>query len=60
MAIATIDDKWRVTIPKEARKAMRLSPRVPVSMKLRKDSLVILPLRKGARRKADSLSWLKG
>lgn len=59
LSITTIDDKWRVTIPKEARRAMRLSRRVPVTVKLKKHSLVIQSLRKSLRRREkDSLEWL--
>ncbi|MBI2543331.1 MAG: AbrB/MazE/SpoVT family DNA-binding domain-containing protein [Candidatus Aenigmarchaeota archaeon] len=59
MPVGTIDEKWRVTIPKEARKSMRLLPRMPVNVKLKKDSIVIMPLHKGAdKRRGDSLTWL--
>ncbi|MBI3412742.1 MAG: AbrB/MazE/SpoVT family DNA-binding domain-containing protein [Candidatus Aenigmarchaeota archaeon] len=59
MPIATIDEKWRVTIPKEARKAMRLAPRTPLKVRLNKGSLVIQPLRRGVdSRERDTLTWL--
>jgi len=59
MPVGTIDEKWRVTIPKQARKDMKLLPRTPVNVKIRKGALVIVPLRKhAARRKSDSLTWL--
>lgn len=59
MPVGSIDEKWRVTIPREARRSMRLMPRSLVDMKLGKDSLVIVPVRKGnSLRRSDSLTWL--
>lgn len=59
MPVGTVDEKWRVTIPKEARKSLRLVPRTLIDMKLKKDSLIIVPLRRTVdRRKGDSLTWL--
>lgn len=58
MSIGTIDEKWRLTIPKEARRSMKLSPKTPVDVKLRRNSLVIRPLRRPTRATDDSLLWL--
>lgn len=59
MSTSTIDEKWRLVVPKEIRKAIRISPRTPVNIKLSKDSFIVRPLhRRIGTRKGDSLTWL--
>jgi len=59
MAVSTIDEKWRIIIPREVREKMRLFPKMPVSIMMDSDRIVVTALRAGAdRRKADSLTWL--
>ncbi len=59
MSVGTVDEKWRLQIPKEVRRVMRLTPRTTVDIRLSKNSLIIKPLRKTtSRHKFDSLTWL--
>lgn len=59
MAISTIDEKWRVVIPKEVRKAVHMHPRTAVDVRMRKNTVVITTLHKGvAQNRNDSLTWL--
>ncbi len=59
MKVETIDEKWRVTIPKEVRKKVNIFPKMPVGVTLERNRIIITPLLARAdRRKADSLTWL--
>lgn len=59
MSVGTVDEKWRLQIPKEIRKTMRLMPRTAVDIRLARNSLIIKPLRRKTKmQKSDSLTWL--
>ncbi len=59
MAISTVDEKWRIVIPKEVRKAVRMHPRTVVDIRTRRNAIVITTLHKGAaQNRNDSLTWL--
>ncbi len=53
-----VDEKWRVTIPKEIRKAIHIAPRTPVDVKLVKNAVVIKPVKRRTRSGKDSLDWV--
>ncbi len=59
MTVGTVDEKWRVTIPKEVRARGNISVRSPVDIKWSRKQMVVVFLRKKrSAKRADTLNWL--